>query len=423
MKKLAMRKRIIYIGLTLILTTILIEAALQIFCLASKRIYYALHPWDTPERYLNDERLRLRGNPALPEHDRLGFRNTTVPTKVDIVTIGDSNTYGDECRPDEAWPIVLSRLSRVSVYNMGSGGWGPIQFREVLPSALEFSPKLVIICIYFGNDLLDSYNMAYNYPLGADLQNINKKYEFLTLEEQKPLSTLWNKMLSYKNETSLPTSSPGMIKKLVKEVSSRSQLAALIRALRLVLLQRDQYGARNAMVNDMQQREKQWAYWKSVVSKHPDILSIYEGGDVRTVLTIPRMLALMSDLRCYEGVQVLFRALKNIMDHCERTNTELLITLLPTKDLVFSSFLNTAEYGGLQELVNHETKVRNQVIEYLGQNDIHFVDSLPALCELIRKGKNPYFESDNTHINALGQIAIAETVRLHPFVTQLRRSD
>ena len=51
-----------------------------------------------------------------------GFRNRHVPDSSDIVAIGDSHTYGNTARMEDAWPSVLERLSGRPVYNMGWAG-------------------------------------------------------------------------------------------------------------------------------------------------------------------------------------------------------------------------------------------------------------------------------------------------------------
>lgn len=51
-------------------------------------------------------------------HDNWGFRNSDVPSKVDIVAIGDSQTYGASATAYNSWPSWLSPLSGKLVYNI-----------------------------------------------------------------------------------------------------------------------------------------------------------------------------------------------------------------------------------------------------------------------------------------------------------------
>ena len=41
-------------------------------------------------------------------HDNWGFRNAKVPETAEIVALGDSHTYGNTARMNEAWPKVLA---------------------------------------------------------------------------------------------------------------------------------------------------------------------------------------------------------------------------------------------------------------------------------------------------------------------------
>src|SRR5437667_5453104 len=68
---------------------------------------------------------------AMAGFDKWGFRNRQVPESADIVAVGDSHTYGNMARMVESWPYVLGRLTGRQVYNMGLGGYGPIQYFQL----------------------------------------------------------------------------------------------------------------------------------------------------------------------------------------------------------------------------------------------------------------------------------------------------
>ena len=86
------------------------------------------------------------------------FRNARRPETADIVCIGDSMTYGVIVPASESWPVILAKLSGESVYNMGLGGYGPIQYLYLLQNlAVKLRPRTVIVGFYFGNDFFDVY--------------------------------------------------------------------------------------------------------------------------------------------------------------------------------------------------------------------------------------------------------------------------
>ena len=92
-------------------------------------------------------------------HDAWGFRNREVPSAADIVCIGDSMTYGVAARARDSWPAELGRILGEKTYNMALNGYGPIQYLYLMRTqAVELHPKIVIVGLYLGNDLVDAYN-------------------------------------------------------------------------------------------------------------------------------------------------------------------------------------------------------------------------------------------------------------------------
>lgn len=123
----------------------------------------------TEKVFLEDPYLR-RQKPFYPAkgqhgpHDLLGFRNASIPNNPDIITIGDSQTYGGNVSMAQSWPYQLrDRLGHeeVTVYNMGVHGWGATEYSEIFKKAVFFSPKVVIVAFYTGNDPVDSYWSIY----------------------------------------------------------------------------------------------------------------------------------------------------------------------------------------------------------------------------------------------------------------------
>ena len=112
-----------------------------------------------------------RARPLYPDmetmgpHDILGFRNRRIPNVADIITIGDSQTYGNNVPPEQNWPgqlqAALGCKSPV-LYNMSVGGWGAVEYLEIFNKALLFKPRVIIVAFYSGNDPMDSFMKAYS---------------------------------------------------------------------------------------------------------------------------------------------------------------------------------------------------------------------------------------------------------------------
>ena len=98
-------------------------------------------------------------------HDILGFRNRYIPNVADIITIGDSQTYGNNVPLEQSWPGQLRTAMACKspvVYNMSVGGWGAVEYLEIFKKALLFRPKVIIVAFYTGNDPMDSFMKAYS---------------------------------------------------------------------------------------------------------------------------------------------------------------------------------------------------------------------------------------------------------------------
>jgi lysophospholipase L1-like esterase len=91
--------------------------------------------------------------------DAHGFNNADPwPTRADIVTVGDSLTFGYGVAPDEAWPALIARDQReTKVINLGLIGAGPQQYLRVYETfGVSLKPKILLIGFFVGNDFRDA---------------------------------------------------------------------------------------------------------------------------------------------------------------------------------------------------------------------------------------------------------------------------
>ncbi len=127
---------------------------------------------------LQDPYTRVRAKPLtrdlfLGPNDILGFRNYAVPNVADVITIGDSQTYGNNAVLGENWPSQMQNMlatKGTSVYSMATGGWGAVQYLDMFINSAVFEPRVVIIAFYTGNDSLESFQMAYSVDHWAALR-------------------------------------------------------------------------------------------------------------------------------------------------------------------------------------------------------------------------------------------------------------
>jgi hypothetical protein len=90
--------------------------------------------------------------------DGYGFRNAWPwPERAEIVTVGDSVTFGQAVDDEHAWPAILARsLSRSRVINLGLIGAGPQQYLRVYETfGRKLDPKVVLVGFFARNDFWD----------------------------------------------------------------------------------------------------------------------------------------------------------------------------------------------------------------------------------------------------------------------------
>ncbi|MBI5136101.1 MAG: hypothetical protein HZA24_02070 [Nitrospirae bacterium] len=108
--------------------------------------------------------------------DLLGFRNRAVPVVADVVTIGDSQTFGSNVPMADNWPSRLAGMAGGPVlYNMSVGGWGAIQYQDLFGKALALGPRVVVVAFYTGNDPAESVRLAYEFERWADFRPAPEK--------------------------------------------------------------------------------------------------------------------------------------------------------------------------------------------------------------------------------------------------------
>jgi lysophospholipase L1-like esterase len=106
----------------------------------------------------NSFELSGRDFSAVHHTDGHGFRNPWPwPEKVEIVALGDSVTFGQTVKDEEAWPALLARsLPQSRVINLGLIGAGLQQYLRVYETfGVKLRPKLVLVGLFIRNDFWD----------------------------------------------------------------------------------------------------------------------------------------------------------------------------------------------------------------------------------------------------------------------------
>ncbi len=376
---------------------LLAEAALQAASRASRYVERLLAaPWEVSAPVVPDERLVYRGNPLMPGHDDAGYRNERRLARADVVTLGDSMTYGP-VDPRDAWPRVLADVTGRQVYNMALPGYGPGQSLFQLEAALALRPTVVIVAPYFGNDLPDAFTMAQRHPALVAALAPGLVQRANDLEAQRRLE----------QDLASPFTvgvdgTEQQVTRLRRWTSEHVKLFNLVRAIKNrvtaaappdPLLSRDFAVAVGALTPT--RRES---------------LSPFVASGWRTILAGGyRGHALDDhDPRIRVGFLVMCAALEGIAEQTRAANARVIMVLFPTKESVFWPLVADVDsHPGLHAMVTNEARLRAELTARLRKQGVEILD----LLDVLRNAKEqPYYEDVDGHPNPAGHRLIAAAV-------------
>ncbi len=343
----------------------------------------ALNPSDFLQAtMIDDAALGHRIAPGTTGHDALGYRNKAVPAASRVVAIGDSHTYGVSAPREGSWPHHLSTRLGEPVYNLGLGGFGPLQYLHLASTtARGLKPEVIVVGFYFGNDLLDAYLTAHGRPQWHG----------------------WRQSSGVVASTQGAASSPPQPEKrfgaLRDWLSRHSMLYSVLRAT---------VGQRFAASERAQQ----------VARATPDVLWSWSDPDQPTTKTSfrpqARLQAVDADLPLVaEGLKISQLALAALRNEAESQRARLLVVLIPTKERAYCSHLQATGSrlpAQHERLCGAEAQVKAQLMTFLERERIEHVDAAPALEAGIARHLQLYPPDDDGHEQSAGYAVIAGVV-------------
>lgn len=325
---------------------------------------------------IDDDKLGHRVVPGTGGHDKWGFRNYSIEQETEIIAIGDSQTYGVSATFQESWPAHLSRLTNTKVYNLALGGYGPLQYLQLLKSrAMEMSPKVVIIGLFLGNDLMDSFRLTYS----NDAWNTYKNSSYEEIQSEKTEVTSNWKERRFLN-------------------GIRNWLAQHSVLYRLIT---------QTIIGDLVRKNE-------FRSKAPNVIELEYMRDNHLFIADAQFSALdRTSQQVQEGIRISKMAMREIKQVCQDNEIRLLVALIPTKELVFSDLFENQYQAklpdSLMRLFDNEQEIRQDFIRLFEDEEIEYVDTLPALKLALTLGKDIYPVNDG-HTNGNGYKIIAEEI-------------
>jgi len=387
-------KKLLLLLTSVLFTLALMEIGVRIF--ESKIRHTQIHGgWFSQVETLSDPKLgkRVVANP--PGHDANGFRNATVRERSEVVALGDSQTWGQNVPITEAWPQVLEKTTGKTVYNMGMAGYGPIEYSMLAPDALKLSPRVVVVGIYFGNDLAEAYGAVYSREAFVDLRN--------------PSAAQPGDQDQIVERASVTVNEVNALAEEIRRKSTPSWLLWL--------------GAHSAVGRELSFSGR-WpgstssasnAALRKAIEQHPAYGLVYDSEHSHTILETSYRLAALdrNEPQILEGLRLTKLSLDRIQELTSKTGTKLIVLLIPTKEFVYAS--KAASLGRVDfiyaELIKIETADRDEIENHCLERSIQVADSLPGLREAVERDEQIYPETNDGHPNWAGYRLIAETVK------------
>jgi len=338
---------------------------------------------------VTDPVLGHRIPPGSAWHDAWGFRNHAVPHSADIVTIGDSMTYGNQALAKDAWPAVLGRLTEKSVYNMGLGGYGPLQYWYLMVNmAATLRPKAIIVGLYIGNDLMDASTLASHYDAWKDFRD--GKEGAPPPSDNNPGDGV---IFTSGNTGSLIKFLMGH--SIVFRMLLDSPAGELIHQARNLF-----HGVDLGFVNFKDEEPGDGTFVS--VDVHGKKVAVQNGYVFPAIdLDSPNVAS---------GLNITIRVLGLMQRFCTEKGIGLIVVLIPTKDTVLAEELppakRTVKYA---RTVEEETKIRDILMSACVLEGIACLDVLTALRDDLKTGL-PYFVDTENHPNKEGYAVIAASI-------------
>jgi hypothetical protein len=265
------------------------------------------------------------------------------------------------------------------------------------------NPRLVIVGLTIGTDMLETYRSAYRENVRCPARRFRSRdAEWLeTLrqtENARPFSDITAVV-----QTSADTSSG-----LRRAVSTYSSLYALLRAVRSTVIRREYFSPFRE--DDPPQDSFE------ICARRPARLVYDDKPELRTVFFDPEYLQSRidpDDARIQEGKRICEEILLSMKTVIERAKSRLLLVILPTKSIVYSQLMSTANPAPPESFFRYnqaEQRLTRSIEEFLKANEIDYVDTTAAFQDRLTRNQPTHPESDDGHPNKNGYAAIAEAI-------------
>jgi hypothetical protein len=378
-----------------------------------------------------DARLGFRLNSMYRGIDARGWRNDSALKQADIVALGDSFTYGVTVSTEEAWPQRLGAILHRTVYQMAVPGYGPGQYLLLFDEAAALRPKVIIATLYFGNDFIDAYGIAYH--AGAVKNTapdaLIESFKSSDLKVRQPIRRAEaidpSLLRSDYVDCQHPRPVPDAHLQTVHDILAAPPLAPLASSTHGAARQPQERNSPDAFLARVSVlyrivSSRAGRVWRrlrpfaSVRDYGSPICVHYRDRQLITIFTPAyRLLTLdRTDPRVVEGERLSWMMMDALAQRCRRAGIRFYVVLLPTKEAVFRARAYGAYHNEPYLRVQWEAEeaARSRALEFFKQRGVEAIDTLPAQKAVVASGVNPYEDDANGHPSRAGFDAIARAI-------------
>ncbi len=312
------------------------------------------------------------------EPDALGFRNRDVPRRADVVCLGDSQTWGFDVERTDSWPHLLAASTGRVVYNMGIGGYGPLQYMTLTESALALEPSVLLIGFYVENDVINAHSLA-----GLD------RYA----ELRDPALVYAQNPSAYHLNVKAP---PNWAMAVVEGLMGHSRIAW-----------RAMYQIKQRMRVNRQLAD---LYWKEPHAPR------YEHERLSTYFK-PEYSASLMDLDLpyvRDGLRISEIALRRIAEPCKQRQVRVALLLIPTKETCYYELCQLRKEPappGLERVAGLEEALRAQILRIASDLEWPVVDPRADLVAALAADQPLWPASVDSHYMRAGYAVMVACLR------------
>jgi hypothetical protein len=284
---------------------------------------------------------------------------------------------------------------------MALGGYGPAQYMLLLQDSLKFSPGLIIVGLYLGNDIVDAVDRVYAADVHADLRSSGDAASFPEKDQ------LWEEQTEISD-------------RFVKEyLLNRSSPKELHRVVSFWLLNKSAMFRYFCSAGWMRFFDP-WVHRRTEAAiawanEFPELGSVYKDGKFSSVLTTNYRLGLLdlSKRRIQEGVRLTQEIIIGMNNITRSEGINFMIALIPTKESACLTIKEKQEKHLKRieaDLLKNESKIREILTEVMIANNVPHIDVTNDLVQGVEAGEMIYRGDDDGYPMPQGYRRIAQSI-------------